>query len=1648
MKLTTLLFGLLLAVGWTSNAFAQALPDPQDEGMPWRTLSFTEAEALTYSWSDPTTGASGTDVPATDPATNPYQIYELLKFVYTNKNFPGPYQSAYTVNNERERDVYYGGVKGGWDIPGTAVSYTYSYTRYTFSDVTISTNSSNAWIKEITIKNQDGIVLTSWTQDASTQVQALPDGWTSSADYFYYSSNQGACTFGYVWGSNIYSTNGTITIPHALFDGFNNSSITVSVKAFRTSNNRTLTISGETFTLTTTEREYTKVINGTGTTSTENAADGTLGSITINIPQYVFFADIELLSGNKQISGWNYSDGTTLPWSYTGTLQSYENTGYRYFSNSGGGTITIPYNSLTGYRSVQVFIAAVNAANGGGLRNITVNGESKAVGSTNFDRYVWNYNANQSVLATDTYKPNQEGYTALLVSLYDEGKKSPTFFPYDGSNEFNTKDSVITFIKNNIKSVQLLTDGIRIGSTEELTRGTVFNCGGRYNKFFFLSKGQARKKAPEVTERIHPGMYSWPYYAGEMVIFKEMFEEFSPTSGESGSEITDFYREMMDGHIYPVVHDCASVIDNGHQFSMSGNSGTQAFDMTGLNFFIPDFRLKYWVDDNSTYKGTVNGETVTYGPFTVDGRNMNPIWDINGNSIRDISDCYYYVNYAQYNPTYAPKVGIYQITLDAEAEPIEEYDEDNRIYNVTLTWVSSLNEMAGSPVPQTYTIYWIDDAGEQHMLEATGVTNPTGETTITYQVPQEAHSKTITYQVVGQPTSASHSSFIATSNMDDVIIPGYEDFLALGLDHYESDYKIADEMNYYRNFLTVANENDENGLTTSGIAGTDGVTGMNTFNLFRYDAAKPNNRVKIADLVFTAASDMKHVDYEVQYVENTQVYLADKYKRPAMEMEGTGTLSVRGNGDIIIQPNGYSVNFLSIKVMNGDNVVTEWNVQDGDLENVGWAATAGSMWVNHKTDNGNTTYYLEGGGYIIIPASKLNGLEASDLKVVINGFGDVNKLAKINVDGETQSLKNGDANAQDYTWSAGYNKYVKVTSADQLTDGQYLIVCEGEDQSVAFDGSMTKEGLEGTFNNFAVIINDGVIKSNTLTDHKSFTISGNFIKSASGLYIGLTATGNGLRASATDNSLVNTVSIDADGNAVIKATHEKYLSFNSAANARRFAYYDQGNQKAIQLYKKVADEKGIGMVLMGNLPIVDQFTADVSENKHPEKYSYVLEYKPESATEHKTSGTVDVPVVHTGSIINGYYTSEDVKNDSITYGTVDVDIMTADVQMNLSATNTEIYYYRLQGKKDGNPQEAQHARDTFDMLAKLQQQTNMTYKDALLPETADPYQPGVYHHKSDVPTKGQFATNNLTYLPTVMTDGIDRHYFTEDSLHNTYGAPIWKTSVGQVKLNSVEAQKQIGWNTTWKDSQDKDCRLYNLNNIDADGYLPAESMSNVEYEPYMFRVFVYSEKGKLRNYKYVTNESGNEVITADNGTTTGPLCVWSAYVNGDAELNQAYKNVFTEGNDGTYDYLKFHKDSVDRANTSVEWTLSKANAMFGALDALETEMVDGVEKIKEDNLKILVRFYYKSKGSENSMMLRGNRDGEDEEEEIPMFYAAEGSDTPSPATAVSEIRYHGEVVSTTYYNVQGMESDKPFQGVNIVVTRFSDGTTSVSKVVR
>lgn len=43
---------------------------------------------------------------------------------------------------------------------------------------------------------------------------------------------------------------------------------------------------------------------------------------------------------------------------------------------------------------------------------------------------------------------------------------------------------------------------------------------------------------------------------------------------------------------------------------------------------------------------------------------------------------------------------------------------------------------------------------------------------------------------------------------------------------------------------------------------------------------------------------------------------------------------------------------------------------------------------------------------------------------------------------------------------------------------------------------------------------------------------------------------------------------------------------------------------------------------------------------------------------------------------------------------------------------------------------------------------------------------------------------------------------------------------------------------------------------------------------------------------------------------------------------------------------------------------------------------------------------------------------------------------------------NAQVASVKYYNMMGVESDVPFQGLNIVVTRYDDGTQSTAKVVK
>lgn len=1482
-KLTTLLFGLLLAVGWTSSAYAQLSPN----NIPDAVHNKAYYDALTYKWTD----ANGKtwESKSTDLATDPYQIYELLRFVYGNPAFPGPKYGAYTSSFVREDPISYDPIQGGWNITAA--------------------NTAN---RDITINVTNGY-----------------SGWM----FIHYYP--------------------------------------------------------------------------------------------------VLMKSIKVMSGDTEVAKLEYTDGMEqIPDGWTPSGQMSVNAdGDLYFDETQTATLTISSSLLTGYNNLTIVIEA-KATNASYAGSLSISNQSKTVNQTSYKNYTWNVTLPEegAFVQGTVQTPYEEGYTALIVSVKDDAKPADESQGAGNSSRntgsyYSSKQDYVDYIAARIKSVQLLTDGLRIGSVEEHTSGTVFNCAGTYNKFFIISKGQAREKSDMTKYYINRGTYGW--YYGEVFPFQTMFEQFSPTTGDKGSQITDFYTQMQDGRVYPVVHDCASVIQEQHQFSMSGNNGTQEYAMDGMNFFIPDYRLLYWYTTDKDYG------------YTVDGRDMNPYQRANatGKTGRtfDRSNYSWSTYFAQYNPDYAPKVGIYKITLEANAKKAAGYDaedESKRNYDVTLNWVSSLNEMTGDMVPQTYEIYIVtynEDGTETQTLLAT-VQN---ETTYTYQVPQGEESKSITYIIKGYPTPAAGSqypSFVAWSNLDDVVIPGLNDFLNLILDHYESDFVIGDaigtEKNYYRNFLHVAAENEENALTLERIK-----AGEDHFTLYRYDVAKPEPMIPVGTLnFFRRGQETKYVGYgftfetgpNAQTVEDytvgniTNAYAHDKLGMP--QNNNGFDLRVKGNGDVVIQPNGYDVNFYEISVYEGNTRKAHWQVSDGALPST-WYVSPGSRWIR---DDDTDYYYLEGGGYIAIP----DMLSNNQLRVVINASRDESTLGQIKVNDHNVTLNSTSAKNYEWTLTDKYYKYVKVTSASELTAGEYLIVNEGD--KVAFDGS--KGTLDAAYNNFNVdIVETGStheIAESSLVDNATFTIDpqAGTILSASGFYIGWTANSdNGLRQST--NPITNAISVDGM-QAHIKTTststvRELRYNSNSGQGGKRFRYYGEGTNQPIQLYKKVEIDKPESdhIVRLGSLPIIDQFAVSVANNEHPNRYGYVLKYEPTAdakgeAAKAKTSSHVEVPVQKTGSAVNGFYTEAQVEQDK-DRNTIVVDNISADMQMTLSSTNSAAFYYTILNKKAALPKIDAAQTDYVSNL----QNDNFTYQEMLetSPHVGDRYEAGEHHYFDGTPTTGKYGEMGMTYVPFITSRAIERFYFNYDYKHNTYGSPIWATSVGKVALEGTQVERStVGkgnkgnkwttWSYTDDDGNTVDCSIHRAA-VDAKCYLPSNTVSNVEYEPYMCRIWVKYDN--LRNYK-PDDVTG---LMKDMGKYESDL-MWLA------DVDMTGMPLSDEG------YYHVQCGSI------------------GEQDSYANDLIFGADNNSKP--EIIVRFYYRAKGiSSAEMTLRAANNAD-----AKMYNASEETIAPDPTTAVSELVVNGDVVSKTYINTLGQQSDKAFKGVNIVITRYSDGTVTTTKIVK
>ena len=171
--------------------------------------------------------------------------------------------------------------------------------------------------------------------------------------------------------------------------------------------------------------------------------------------------------------------------------------------------------------------------------------------------------------------------------------------------------------------------------------------------------------------------------------------------------------------------------------------------------------------------------------------------------------------------------------------------------------------------------------------------------------------------------------------------------------------------------------------------------------------------------------------------------------------------------------------------------------------------------------------------------------------------------------------------------------YVKVTSATDLTDGNYLIVYESG--NVAFNGALSADAAN---NNIPVTISGNkiaVTSTTTTAEVVLETMSGGYaIKTKSGSY--LSQSGTNAKIVYGASAFAHAISIDAGVAKIANAGNTSYMiMFNPTADQMRFRYY-KGTQKDVALYKLVVSESGGEG---GETPDPEEPTPDPEEPDEP-----------------------------------------------------------------------------------------------------------------------------------------------------------------------------------------------------------------------------------------------------------------------------------------------------------------------------------------------------------------------------------------------------------------------------------------------------------------
>lgn len=159
---------------------------------------------------------------------------------------------------------------------------------------------------------------------------------------------------------------------------------------------------------------------------------------------------------------------------------------------------------------------------------------------------------------------------------------------------------------------------------------------------------------------------------------------------------------------------------------------------------------------------------------------------------------------------------------------------------------------------------------------------------------------------------------------------------------------------------------------------------------------------------------------------------------------------------------------------------------------------------------------------------------------------------------------------------------------------------------------------------------------------------------------------------------------------------------------------------------------------------------------------------------------------------------------------------------------------------------------------------------------------------------------------------------------------------------------------------------------------------------------------------------------------------------------------------GVYMGTKDGKDVFTCLEPSLEhmangWAITGAFAVEWDYNRLNPETYgrpNGLDQVVDEGCIFHAAIVAKNQGRSLRAGQLGEADDASDMSERFIVYPLDFKSGDGNVTAVHELKSVKDIVSIRYYNIMGMESEKPFEGINIVVTRYSDGSASTLKIMR